>query len=364
MLQLLLEGGERYEDLAALLGVPIEEVRSRAAAALQELAANGLEDAGQTADFLLGQAGPEAIAATEAHLAGDADQLAVVRRLHARLRLLYPAAGLPSLPAGVTSAAPAPVTERPTAPPAPEPPAPQARPEPPSAAPATSVRPAAPPPEPEPESEPAVEPATDDRAEEAEPALTLQQKRLLALLAAGGLIVVVIVLAVAGVFSEGSASEGEGSQATATAEEDSDTALTRAVLQPTRGNRGGGVAIFGAIDEQTPVLQVTARGLTPTRDGEEYSVWLYQTDEIALRLAGLEVGKNGRIVTQIELPAEALNFIVDGTLNQVDVSRNRKSAYRQEVKASQSEGRLPRRIGASVLRGRITGPGLGTGGGQ
>src|SRR5690606_13101067 len=136
------------------------------------------------------------------------------------------------------------------------------------------------------------------------------------------------------IYSQANGAAGDTTTASRTEGGADETALTRAVLQPQNGAEGAGTAIFGAIDEQTPVLQVTARNLEPTKQGEEYSVWLYQTDEIALRLAGLEVGRNGRIATQIQLPAEALNFIVDGTLNQVDISLNRKRAYRQEVNTS------------------------------
>lgn len=369
MLQLLLEGGETYEDLATLLGVSADEVRARAAAALDDLAASGLRTNGPLVDYLLGQADTDTQAIAEAELAGDNDELSRVRRLHARLRLLYPAARLPVLPvSGRAGGSAGQATEplRPRAPekspPAPEPPP---QPEPPASAPPTIEEPdeaatGAPAPEDKPRT-------TEQREIEAErpaeptPSLTLQQKRLLALMSTGGLVVVIIVLALTGTFGGSGPADSNGAETTAqTGDTPDDTMLTRAVLRPQGGGgNGAGVAIFGAVDEETPVLQVTARNLKPTADGEEYSVWLYQTDEIALRLAGVEVGRNGRIATQIQLPPEALNFIVDGTLDQIDISRNRKQAYRQELKASQDERRLPHRVGRSVLRGQITGPGLG-----
>lgn len=340
MLQLLLEGGEGYEDLAALLAVPVEEVRERAAAALAELAGGPVPPA--LSDHLLGQADAEGFAAAQAEASEDPDALARVRRLHARLRLLFPAASLPFLPEpGRTPHAPS------TAPPIADEPEPEPAPAPADENEETDAA------EPEDEPEPA---ATED----AEPVvgLTGQQKRLLALMTAVALALVVVVLAVSGVIGGGEDNSRAGGETTAQSDP-ADTALTRAVLRPQPGERGSGLAIFGAIDEQTPVLQVTARGLAPTAAGQEYSIWLYKTDRIALRLAGFEVGSNGRIASQIKLPPEALQFIIDGTLNQVDVSLNRKRDYRQELAAAGRDQRLPQRIGTSVLRGPITGPGLG-----
>ena len=58
MLQLVLERGQSYADLASVLGVDEAEVRSRARAALTELAgADPDRNVGLT-DYLLGQADP------------------------------------------------------------------------------------------------------------------------------------------------------------------------------------------------------------------------------------------------------------------------------------------------------------------
>lgn len=370
LLQLLLEEREGYEDIATLLGIPAGEVRTRSAAALARLdGAELLTGGAWQADFVLGQAEPTKAASIASNLADDEEALAQTRRIIARLRLLYPSASLPDLPATALRPESMPAddpTDAPTdeagtfAEPAEEPAPPGDASTPPSAeeseppgdagTPALSEAP-------EPDEDEGTPPAAP--GDPGRPSLTTQQKRLLALITAVLLSVVIVVLALAGAFEGSGNSAASGSETTtAQATSDDETQLTRALLEPQGSGKGNGVAIFGAVDEETPVLQVTAEGLAATAEGEEYSIWLYGTDRIALRLAGVEVGRNGQIATQIELPPEALNFVVDRTLDQVDISRNRKAAYRRELRTAQRQGRLPERIGTSILRGRITGPGL------
>ena len=366
MLQLLLEGGEDFGDLAALLGVPEDEVRRRATAALAAIGGPQGDSASALGDLFLGGLDAEGAERVRARLRDRPSELAAARRLHARLRLLFPAASLPELPSPGAGAAPAPAA------PVIEPPMPERAP---AADRASEASADAAPVEPEPvEPEPVAsepEPVEPDAAdpdptaapEDRDPApqpptLTSQQKRLLALLSALGLAVVIVVLGIAGVFDSGEPA-GDGDAETTTAQS-GDTRLTRAVLRPQDGSDAAGVAIFGAVDESTPVLQVTAEDLRPTGAGEEYSVWLDGDVPAALRLAGVEVARNGRIATQIELPAEVLGFVVEGGFDRIDISRNRKSAYRREMNAAERQGRPTRRIGTSVLRGPITGPGIGS----
>src|ERR671918_987846 len=98
MLQLLLERGQSYEDLASVLGVGVDEVRSRARAALTELGgADPDAEAGLT-DYLLGQADPIGRADAVRHLQSDPDARRVASGLIERLRELAPEAELPQLP--------------------------------------------------------------------------------------------------------------------------------------------------------------------------------------------------------------------------------------------------------------------------
>ena len=98
MLQLLLERGQSYADLASLLGVDEAGVRTRARAALTELAgADPDRNVGLT-DYLLGQADPIGRADAVRHLKDDPDDLELATELTQKLRLVAPQAELPRLP--------------------------------------------------------------------------------------------------------------------------------------------------------------------------------------------------------------------------------------------------------------------------
>jgi hypothetical protein len=98
MLQLLLERGQSYDDLASILGVDAAEVRNRARAALTELAGADPDRNVALTDYLLGQADPIDRADAVRHLKDDADDRAMVTELAQKLRLVAPEADLPRLP--------------------------------------------------------------------------------------------------------------------------------------------------------------------------------------------------------------------------------------------------------------------------
>ncbi len=98
MLQLLLERGQSYDDLAGILGVGSDEVRSRARAALNELGGADPDRNVALTDYLLGQADPIDRADAVRHLKDDPEDLALVTELAQKLRLVAPEAELPRLP--------------------------------------------------------------------------------------------------------------------------------------------------------------------------------------------------------------------------------------------------------------------------
>jgi hypothetical protein len=71
MLQLLLERGQSYEDIAGLLGGSRDDVRKRARAALEELAGEDPDREVGVTDYLLGQADPIGRADVVRHLQAD-----------------------------------------------------------------------------------------------------------------------------------------------------------------------------------------------------------------------------------------------------------------------------------------------------
>jgi Sigma-70, region 4 len=115
MLQLLLEGGQSYEDIGSLLGITPEEVRSRARAALTEIGGADPDAQVPISDYLLGHADPIGRADAVRHLQSDPEANALAERLVAQLRLLAPKAQLPEIP-------PARGGRRAAAPPPPRPP--------------------------------------------------------------------------------------------------------------------------------------------------------------------------------------------------------------------------------------------------
>ena len=98
MLQLLLERGQSYDDLASILGVEPDEVRVRARAALTELGGTDPDRHVALTDYLLGQADPIDRADVVRHLKDDPEDLALVTEVSQKLRLVAPQADLPRLP--------------------------------------------------------------------------------------------------------------------------------------------------------------------------------------------------------------------------------------------------------------------------
>jgi hypothetical protein len=98
MLQLLLERGQSYDDLGSILGVEAPEVRTRARAALTELAGTDPDRNVALTDYLLGQADPIDRADAVRHLKDNPEDLAMVTELAQKLRLVAPEAQLPRLP--------------------------------------------------------------------------------------------------------------------------------------------------------------------------------------------------------------------------------------------------------------------------
>jgi hypothetical protein len=98
MLQLLLERGQSYADLASVLGVDEAEVRVRARAALTEIGDADPDHRVGLTDYLLGQADPIGRADAVRHLKEDPADLALATELSQKLLLLAPEAELPRLP--------------------------------------------------------------------------------------------------------------------------------------------------------------------------------------------------------------------------------------------------------------------------
>ncbi len=329
MLRLLASGEQGYEDIAALMGLSVEEVRAKVVGALAQLEAEGkpapdvppprpgARPAGEPVPF-------ESAPAAQEPAAAPADEKTT------------PESG----------------AEAPAAPRWPEPPAEQPEPVTPPAAPA----PTAPPP-------PAARPPGGRT-------ITLPTGRdawLLggAILAALAVVVVIIVLGPGGGSSTGS-TQASSSPAGAgqAASRGASRTPTEAKLQAVDGSEATGRATFGRYKEKL-ALQVEASGLEPTTKGtDSYTIWLAQSPKKMLPLAfPVEVkggGKTaGEIAAQFEVPVEILAYLAQGTFDQIALTRTDNKRFEASVSAATKKKQAPAYTGEPVLRGAITGPIVG-----
>jgi hypothetical protein len=352
MLQLLLEGGQGYDDIGSLLGIAPDEVRSRARSALTEIGGADPDAQVGLSDYLLGQADPIGRADAVRHLQSDPPANALAQRLVQNLRLLAPKADLPEIPEprGGRQAAP------------PPPPPPTA-----AAAPPETHAPAPPPPPAAPKG-----PGVASRAA----ALlsgrgSISGKRRTQLIVGGAaalaLVIVVIVVASSGGGGDSSdckpidtsAAEQAGVPATklAAVGEFADQDCPPAgqlTLVPVSGQAQNSKkpAISGF------ALQMNAAHLEPSENGDEYVLWLYGSDQQARPVGQETVGDNGNLTGAAPLPTQELVFLQ--ALQKVRLSRvtaAQKNQIQQALQAQQKSNKATGVIsfaGTPVLEGSAT----------
>lgn len=328
VLQLVLQQGRSYEDLASLLGIDPGTVGSRAhegvAALTSELGVDADERAAIT-DYLLGQQSVSAREATRELLGRSAPARSWAGSAAGVLSELSP--DLPEIPSDAQ--APAPPRE-------------------PELEPAVAPAPAATPPlrsdgtqdeEPEPSS------YFGDRDGESRFGRRVGS-RLGGLVLLGGVGIVVLALALILIFSGGDSNKSSKSDTVATEPTNSAARNTTGAtpdpiaqisLRAADGSRAVGLAQVFARGSQRAVI-VAGQGVAQGA----YALWLYNSQQDA-RLLGFvpaRVGKDGRFVTQGNLPSTASKF------KELIISR--------ETVARTSPS-LPKAPGAIVLRGALTG---------
>lgn len=177
--------------------------------------------------------------------------------------------------------------------------------------------------------------------------------RRLVELAGGLLVLVLLVLFASGAvdIGGGDSDSEEGSSQTAG---NGNRQATQAVLSPPEGGDAIGRAVFGRIGKG-PVLQVQAEGLKPTPRGKSYTVWLYRSRKLVLRVGSVK-SESGGIAAQFPVPVELLSYVAGGAFNQIYVSLTDDGAYKAEIARARKQERLPAYAGETVLRGEIAGP--------
>jgi hypothetical protein len=314
MLRLLAQREQGYEDIAALMGLSVAEVRAKAREAVSQLEAEGIPPP---------QLPPDPTPAAE------------------------PEPEAPVEPTPVEPEPPeAPVEPEPT----PPPPAEKA-PEPAKPAPVQVAREAA------------------KSAGPPRPRISLPADRGVRAAIAGGIGVVALIVIVLIVSGGGSSSDSTTAASTTPgASESSEEAelntavennpkLTKAILAPVGGAEGSGIAIFGKV-KKSVLLQVQAKELEPSPKGSAYTVWLYKSPKLALRVGSVTVSKSGGIAAQFPIPTELLAYVASGAFNQIDISLTSNAAYEAAVAKAKKEKTLPPFTGTSVLRGEISGPAI------
>ncbi len=306
MLRLLAQREQGYEDIAALMGLSVEEVRVKVREALAEVGGES------------GQAPPEATERPQPTAEEPQPPSA--------------AAEEPQPPPTVTAKeikVEEPLEETPVAPPQAPPPKPS------SATPARSAR----------------------------IHLPADQRLLAGGLAGAVAVILILVLALSGGGSSSSptttpASSRELGSSKATNTTPTNSSLTGAVLKPVDGGNAKGLALFGRIKNKV-ALEVEAQDLEPSATGESYAIWLARSPTLMVPIASTEVGKSGRIAAEYQVPNEVLVFLASGAFDELAVTRVANDQFKSAVAKAKGEKKTPAYTGTDVLRGKVTGPIVG-----
>ena len=343
MLQLLLEGGQGYDDIASLLGIPPDEVRSRAKSALREMGGADPDAQVGLSDYLLGQADPIGRADAVRQLQSDPETNALANRLVTQLRLLAPRADLPEIPAPRDGG-------RRAAPPPPPPP------------PAAAAAPGGIAPPPEPASSGG---SVASRAAGALSGLGSMSKRQTQLaIGLGALLIVAVIAVIVATGSGGSSSSSDCPKVDASkAQQAGVPSMTLAppanTSTKTNGCPATGQVTLGSSGKQF-IVQINASDLPPTSGDQQYVVWLYKSDSEASPLARQTVDQSGNLTGQIPLTAQQLALTLAFT--QIRVSLTSQAALTSEAQQIQQQGKKATGfvpfIGQPELEGNIADLGL------
>lgn len=303
MLRLLAQREEGYDDMAALMGISVEEVRERVKEALAEV-----------------EEPPASEQGTEAP------------------------------------------QEPPSQPQAAEPPAP-VEPPPPAAEPLGPTPPAPA----KPANGSPSQPAQVKKRSTQIPSLKLPKDRgALIGLGAGILVVIALVIVLivggnGGGSSSSSATSGEASLAENASAPAENKNLTQAILSADDGSDASGQAIFGRFKKKV-LLQVTGEGLEPSSSGESYAVWLSHSGQAMVPVGTVKVEDSGKLAARFEVPPTVLVLVARGAFDEIQVTRTSDSQLSAAIAKARKTEKESAYTGTPVLSGKITGPLVGAGG--
>ena len=259
IVELVLQKGKSYEELAGMLGMPEPRVRELARRALVQLApvsARRVEDdwRGQLADYVLGQqVGPEATA-TKGHLRRSEPARTWARSLLDSLEQLYPNGSMPAIPEGDRG-----VRRR-------------------AARRATSAPSGAVPP---------------PSALSPEARGAIRRRRLIAIAgAAAALVLVAVLVWPAGVLTGG---EDEAGEARTARQAGGGQAVSA---------RARGQAVIARQASGRPQILVTAMRLPPSTERSAYQVWLYNSEQDRRSIGAQVTDARGTLQAGGPLPSD------------------------------------------------------------
>lgn len=293
----LLAREQSYEDIAALMGLSVDEVVTKAKGAVEQLEAEGI-----------------------------------------------PAPALPDAPGGAAPAAPPAKAEPP--PPPPAPPAEKA-PEPPPA-PATPAAPPTPPPSPPKAAAPR---QPRDR----------NMLIAIAGGAVGVIVIVILaVLLISNSGGDGDETSAGSGDGTAVAENggSANREPTTAQLQAVDDSEASGSAEFGRV-QNSLALGIKASGLAPAPKDQIYMVWLADTPQKMLPLTALVASKAGRINASYKVPTEAVVYLASGEFDKLVITRTVNAELQKSLEQANQDKDFPVYTGDPVLEGQVEGPILG-----
>jgi hypothetical protein len=356
MLQLLLEGGQGYDDIGSLLGIAPDEVRSRARAALRDMAGSDPDTQVSLSDYLLGQADPIGRADAVRHLQGDPDANLLAGRLVSQLRLLAPKADLPEIPA--------PRGRRRGTPPPAEPSisataagAPEAQ------APAPARR------------RSAGGPGVAGRVSGAFSGLGNLSKRQTQVGVAVAAALILAIVAVLVVSGGGGGDDGPKCPTIDTASVDQAGLPATSLSAPDGVEGQNGCAPVGQVvltaSQNQVIVQANASGLEPTASGETYVLWLYRSDQESTPIGQNPVDDSGNLNGAAPLAPQALVLLPAFQSIRVSLITQEQTAQIQQALRKQRKQPLAVTpfVGTTVLEGPVpqlpqgaNGSGQGAGG--
>jgi len=95
---------------------------------------------------------------------------------------------------------------------------------------------------------------------------------------------------------------------------------TLAVLKPVDGSDASGTGLFANFEENL-VLAVEAKDLEPTEKGTRYTIWIAASPTKMLPIASTAVGAKGTIEASVKLPTELLLFLANETYREIAITR-------------------------------------------